>query len=88
MCILLYEHYGKLYKDGCQRRLNIIQLSWASSRVIWLNCKHNCVSRTVCVLIIRETETEHENRDVPRKVGLLQFNQLTRLQARGSFMEL
>jgi hypothetical protein len=42
----------------------------------------------ICVLIIKETETERESRDGSLNAGLLQFNQLTRLQARESFVEL
>jgi hypothetical protein len=46
------------------------------------------VIRTVGVLVIKKTETEEENRDDSRNDGLLQFNQLTRLPARESFIEL
>jgi hypothetical protein len=56
--------------------IRLIKFSRASSRVKWLKVDKTDISRTISVLVLRETEV------------LSTFNHLTRLEARENFINL
>jgi hypothetical protein len=55
-----YSYYQQIYRG-------LVKFSWASSHIKWLKVDKTDVSRTISVLVLRETSVG------PRNVGFIYF---------------